>query len=116
RMPIEAYIETGVQLAIGTDSLSSSPSLNIWEEAAGAMRIHHATGVDLDPHDMLRICTLDGARALGFDSLLGSLEPGKLAQLAVGKRDAMGKEDCIPTADEMLGLLWEGEVRVTRLE
>jgi aminodeoxyfutalosine deaminase len=116
RMPIELYQEAGAPLAMGTDSLSSSPSLSLWEEAASAVQMHRAAGVELDPHDVLRICTLDGARALGFADLLGSLVPGKLAKLALGKPRQTGKNeaDLVPTADEMLRLLWDGEVSVSR--
>lgn len=115
RMPIELYQEASVPLALGTDSLASSPSLSVWEEAASAVKVHAAAGVQLDPHDVLRLCTLDGARALGFAHLLGSLEPGKLAKLAMGKPEKVGKEeiDLVPTVDEMLQLLWDGEVTVS---
>jgi len=125
RMPIEAYQEAGVLLAMGTDSLSSSPSLSVWEETMSAMRVHRAAGVSLDPYELLRICTLDGARALGFDDVLGSLEPGKLAKLAIGtvkradnehpgthKGHPYISDGYLPTAEEMLRLLWDGDASV----
>lgn len=110
RMPIELYQEAGALVSPGTDSLSSSPSLNVWEEAASAWKIHRAAGVPLDPHDLLRMCTLDGARALGFAAQLGSLEPGKLAKLAAGRFQAMSANQ---TPEEMLRQLWLGNVVVT---
>ncbi len=116
RMPLEAYQEMGALLAMGTDSLSSSPSLSIWEEGVSAMRMHRAAGVNLDPHDLLRICTLDGARALGFDDRLGSLAPGKLARLAVGRfrdEDEPGKPRA---ADEILQYLWDGLVHIDNVQ
>jgi len=117
RMPIEAYQVADVLVAMGTDSLSSSPSLSVWEEAVYAMRTHRSAGVKLDAHDLLRICTLDGARALSFDDLLGSLEPGKLARLAVGRMNQRSEDevDHINTADEMLQMLWDGNVTVKAL-
>ena len=117
RMPLEAYQEAGVLVALGTDSLSSSPSLSVWEEGISAMRMHQAAGVKLDPHDLLRMCTLDGARALGFDAMLGSLETGKLARLAVGRMDETekGEVNRVHTADEMLRMLWDGLVTVKGL-
>ena len=116
RMPLEAYQEVGVLVALGTDSLSSSPSLSVWEEGMSAMKTHQAEGVKLDPHDLLRMCTLDGARALGLDAVLGSLETGKLARLAVGRMDEIGEHniDWDHTADEMLRMLWDGEVTVKK--
>ena len=117
RMPLEAYQEARVLVALGTDSLSSSPSLSVWEEGISAMRMHQAASVKLDPHDLLRMCTLDGARALGFDAMLGSLEAGKLARLAVGRMDETGEHniDQDHTADEMLRMLWDGAVIVKGL-
>ncbi len=112
RMPIEFYLEAGVPLAMGTDGLSSSPSLNVWEEAISAVKTHRAAGVNLDSYEMLRLCTLDGASVLGMASLLGSLEPGKLAKFAIGRTQEASRDprQALPTADEMLHRLWEGEV------
>ncbi|GAC1348652.1 MAG: amidohydrolase family protein [Ktedonobacteraceae bacterium] len=115
RMPIEAYQEADVLVAMGTDSLSSSPSLSVWEEATYAMKTHRSVGVKLDAHDLLRICTLDGARALGFDDRLGSLERGKLARLAVGRMNPRSEIKQAETADEMLQMLWDGNVTVKAL-
>lgn len=114
RMPLEAYQEVGALVATGTDSLSSSPSLSVWEEGVSAMKTHLAAGLKLDPHDLLRMCTLDGARALGFEAILGSLEAGKLARLAVGVLNETGEHniDQDHTADERLRMLWNGEVTV----
>ncbi|MDQ2906598.1 MAG: amidohydrolase family protein [Ktedonobacteraceae bacterium] len=114
RMPIEAYLEAGVPMAIGTDSLGSSPSLSVWEEAISAASTHCVAGVDLDPHELLRLCTLNGARALGFDDTHGSLEAGKLAHLAVGRLQTAqeGETEKESTAEDMLRALWRGEVSV----
>ena len=116
RMPLEAYQEAEVLVAMGTDSLSSSPSLSVWEEGVSAMETHRAAGVKLDPHDLLRMCTLDGACALGFDTILGSLEAGKLARLAVGTISEMkeGEVNRVHTADEVLQWLWDGAVTVKK--
>lgn len=114
RMPIELYQEAGALVSLGTDSLSSSPSLSVWEEAAGAWRTHREAGITLDPHDLLRMCTLDGARALGFADQLGSLGPGKLAKLAVGRAKEHLPEGS-ETADALLQHLWEGNVAVNSM-
>lgn len=92
RLPLAAYRSAGVPLALGTDSLASSPSLSIWEEAAAAHALHTSAGDLLAPDDLLRLATLDGARALGVDGVLGSLEAGKDAELAVASLAPLATE------------------------
>jgi cytosine/adenosine deaminase-related metal-dependent hydrolase len=75
--PIDRFYGSGVRVAIGTDSLASVDDLNLFAELAEVRR--------LAPHvpaaRILESATLAGAQALGFESELGSLEPGKRAQL-----------------------------------
>lgn len=82
RLPLAAYRAAGVRLALGTDSLASSPSLSVWGEAAYAEALHSEADETPTPEEMLRLATLGGADALGLADDLGSLEPGKLAQFA----------------------------------
>lgn len=82
RLPWAAYRTAGVRLALGTDSLASSPSLSIWEEAADALALHTAVGEPPEPTELLRLATLGGADALGLLDDLGALAPGKLARFA----------------------------------
>ncbi len=82
RMPWADYRAAGVRLALGTDSLASSPSLSVWEEAAYAYILHAEAGERPAPAELLRLATLGGADALGLADELGSLEVGKLAALA----------------------------------
>jgi cytosine/adenosine deaminase-related metal-dependent hydrolase len=75
--PIEAFYNSGVRVAVGTDSLASSPDLNVFAELATMRRI--AAGVPASV--LLDSATRQGARALGFDGEYGSIEPGKRARL-----------------------------------
>ena len=84
--PLRALREAGVRVAIATDSPASTPSFDIFEEMRAALcaaraREHDPTA--LSAGDALRLATLEGARALGLDGEIGSLEPGKWADLAV---------------------------------
>jgi cytosine/adenosine deaminase-related metal-dependent hydrolase len=91
RLPWAAYRAAGVRLALGTDSLASSSSLSIWDEAAYAAELHARAGEPPTPTDLLRLATLGGADALGLAGELGALEPGKLARFAsasLGQLDA----------------------------
>jgi cytosine/adenosine deaminase-related metal-dependent hydrolase len=82
RLSWAAYRAAGVRLALGTDSLASSPSLSIWDEAAYAHTLHTQAGDTPTPAELLRLATLSGADALGVSDVLGSLEAGKLAKLS----------------------------------
>jgi cytosine/adenosine deaminase-related metal-dependent hydrolase len=75
--PIERFYESGVRVAIGTDSLASAPDLNVFSELAALRAL--APGVPASK--LLASATIEGARALGFDAGYGTIEPGKSARL-----------------------------------
>jgi cytosine/adenosine deaminase-related metal-dependent hydrolase len=79
--PIAEFYESGVRVAVGTDSLASAPDLNMFAELA-TMR---ALAPSVPASALLESATLQGARALGFDADYGTIEPAKSARLvAVG--------------------------------
>ena len=75
--PIERFYASGARVAIGTDSLASVEDLNLFSEIAAVRSIAQSVPADR----ILRSATLDGASALGFGRDLGSIEPGKRAEL-----------------------------------
>ena len=75
--PIQEFYESGVRVAIGTDSLASAPDLNVFAELA-TMR---ALAPRVAAAALLESATIEGARALGFDADYGTIEPGKSARL-----------------------------------
>lgn len=75
--PVEQFYASGVQVAVGTDSLASTPDLNVFSELA-AMRAL-ARGVPAPM--LLDSATRQGARALGLDMDYGTIAPGKRARL-----------------------------------
>jgi cytosine/adenosine deaminase-related metal-dependent hydrolase len=75
--PVDRFYASGVRVAVGTDSLASVDDLNLFAELAEVRRL--APGVPAAR--ILESATLAGAVALGFDSELGSITPGKRAQL-----------------------------------
>lgn len=72
-------LELGGSVVLGTDSRATNPDLSLWRElqflAERCTRLPH--------HSLLRLATLDGARALGLMETHGSFAPGKRADLAV---------------------------------
>jgi len=75
--PIRRFYRSGVTVAVGTDSLASTPDLNLFAELAEM----HALAPDVPAGLVLESATRSGARALGFDGDYGSIEPGKRARL-----------------------------------
>ena len=79
RMDLKKFLDAGITVGLGTDSLASSPSLSMWDEMRYAYRIHHRDGVT--PKDIFSLATIGGAKALGLDKDIGTLERGKRADI-----------------------------------
>ncbi|HLU47794.1 MAG TPA: amidohydrolase family protein, partial [Planctomycetota bacterium] len=86
--PFGELRSAGATVGLGSDSVASNNSLDLLEEARFAALIARgrcASNGCSDPlptpRDILRLATLDGARALGLDAEIGSLEVGKRADL-----------------------------------
>ncbi|MCF2529539.1 amidohydrolase family protein [Yinghuangia soli] len=82
--PVADYLAEGSPLAIGTDSLASSPSLDLWEEAAAVRELavrQGYTAADLDRR-LVEAATLGGAQAMGLADA-GRLAEGLPADFAV---------------------------------
>jgi len=77
--PYRTLMDKGAVVCLGTDSLASSPSLGVLDEA----RFLHARDGSLPGDRLLDMATLSGAWALRADSATGSIRPGKSADLAV---------------------------------
>ncbi|MCL1633930.1 TRZ/ATZ family hydrolase [Luteimonas sp. SX5] len=83
--PACALERAGVNLAIGTDGAASNNDLDMFGETRTAAILAKAVADDaagFDAFSALRAATLGGAKAMGFDHLIGSIEPGKQADLA----------------------------------
>ncbi len=82
--PTAKLLRAGVNLAIGTDGAASNNDLDMFGEMRTAALLAKAVADDaraLDAATTLHAATMGGARALGFDHLVGSIEPGKQADL-----------------------------------
>lgn len=82
--PVERLWQAGVNVAIGTDGAASNNDLDLLGETRTAAMLAKAvagSATALDAHRALRMATLNGARAMGLDSEIGSLEVGKAADI-----------------------------------
>jgi len=84
--PIPDMLAAGVTVALGTDGCASNNDLDLWGEMDAAAKLHKVQRLDstvMDAGTVLRMATIDGARAIGLDREIGSLEIGKQADLIV---------------------------------
>lgn len=93
--PYEKIINAGIKVGLGSDSVASNNVCDLLEEArfaALAARNHPEKEKFISAKDVLRTATLGGAEALGLDNIIGSLEVGKAADLAVIAVDDMSQK------------------------
>jgi 5-methylthioadenosine/S-adenosylhomocysteine deaminase len=78
-----SYLKSGLKVGLGTDGCSSSNDLDMWPVmrlAANLISIKHSPS-EVKPTQLVRAATIDGAKAIGVDHLVGSIEVGKKADL-----------------------------------
>lgn len=86
--PVAALLEAGVNVGLGTDGAASNNRLDAFQEMRQAALLAKAVARDAEAvpaHAALRMATLAGAQALGLDARIGSIQPGKRADLAAVK-------------------------------
>jgi 5-methylthioadenosine/S-adenosylhomocysteine deaminase len=82
--PVGKLMVKNINVAIGTDGAASNNDLDMIQEARSASLLSKATTGDatsLDAQNCLEMMTINGARFLGLEEDIGSLEPGKLADI-----------------------------------
>lgn len=82
--PVSRLLASGVNVALGTDSAASNNDLNLFGEmksAALLAKLHSLDATALPAATALEMATINGARAMGLERSIGSLEVGKLADL-----------------------------------
>jgi guanine deaminase len=86
-MPLSRYLEAGIVIGLGSD-VAGGPDVSIFAEMragsytqSGRRTMLGDTHEPLKPLEWLRLASLEGARALGLEDRIGSIEPGKEADL-----------------------------------
>ena len=84
--PIAKMLDAGINVCLGTDGAASNNCLNLFHELSLLTLIHKGTGKTpqcVSAKAGFRIATINGAKALGLEKEIGSIEVGKKADLAI---------------------------------
>jgi 5-methylthioadenosine/S-adenosylhomocysteine deaminase len=93
--PVAAMLAAGVAVGLGTDGAASNNDLDLWEEIDTAAKLAKVTTGDptvVDARQAMGMATIEGARALGMEDMIGSLEVGKQADLIVVSTDGIHQQ------------------------
>jgi len=83
--PVDTLRHEGIPVALGTDGAASNDNQDMFGVLKTAALLHKVAALDahaITARDVLRMATIEGAKALGLDHEIGSLEIGKAADLA----------------------------------
>jgi len=106
--PIVTLLEEGISVSLGADGAACNNRLDMFTEMRTAALLQKALhGPEVLPASrVLRMATIDGARALGLGSEIGSLEVGKRADVAVVRLDRL---HATPVTDVVSALVYSAE-------
>jgi len=111
--PVAALLERGVNVGIGTDGAASNNRLDLLEEMRTASLLAKAVGEDaqaMPAQQALAAATLNGARALGLEASIGSLVPGKFADLCALSFEEPELAPCYDPVSHLVYSAGRGEV------
>jgi 5-methylthioadenosine/S-adenosylhomocysteine deaminase len=103
--PISNLIAQGVGVGLGSDGAASNNRLDLLQEmrhAALLAKLESRNAASLPAHQALRMATLEGARALGMDGVIGSLLPGKAADLCALRLDDWALQPCFDPVSHLV--------------
>lgn len=84
--PVPEMIEKKIAVGLGTDGCASNNNLDLFAEMDTAAKLHKINTMDptvMDSLTVMRMATIEGAKALGMEKEIGSLEKGKKADIIV---------------------------------
>jgi 5-methylthioadenosine/S-adenosylhomocysteine deaminase len=104
--PVHKLLQAGINVALGTDGAASNNDLDMFGEMRTAAMLAKAVAKDasaVPAHVALRMATVNGARALGLDEEIGSLTPGKAADVVAV---ALAEVDALPVFNPVSHLVY----------
>jgi len=103
--PISRYTKAGINIGIGTDGAASNNRLDMFSEmrlAALLAKGQSGDAASIPAHQALRMATINGAKALGLENRIGSIEIGKMADLAAIKLSSIQTQPCFDPVSHLV--------------
>jgi len=102
--PVRLLLDAGITVGLGTDSLASNHSIDLFEEIRAIDR-------SISPKERISMATINGAKALGLEDRVGSIEVGKFADIIVVENDSNDPYNVVSSSKGDLRLVMvEGKV------
>lgn len=95
--PMAAALRAGINVGLGSDGAASNNRIDLWQEMRMATllaKVADQNAASLPAYQALTMATLNGARALGLQDKVGSIEVGKQADLVAVKLDDLNSLPC----------------------
>ena len=104
--PVDKFLGAGINVCLGTDGCGSNNTLNMFSEMNAAAMVYKGVNTDpgcVDAGEVLRMATVNGARAVGLERELGEIREGALADLILLRLDV---PQFIPANNVISGLVY----------
>lgn len=108
---VPEMLANGINVGLGVDGAASNNSQDMFETMKSFVLLHRVNELDASvftPYDAIKLATIESARTIGWDDEIGSLEPGKKADMIVVKTNS-----CFvgPTIDVVTNIIFSGNGR-----
>jgi 5-methylthioadenosine/S-adenosylhomocysteine deaminase len=114
--PVLRMLAMGIPVGLGTDGAASNNNLDMFEVMDFTAKLHKLTSMDpsaMPAAEVLELATIGGARALGMDKQIGSLEPGKRADLILVGTDSAHGQPMYSAYSHLVYVLKGADVRTS---
>jgi 5-methylthioadenosine/S-adenosylhomocysteine deaminase len=113
--PVVEMLNSGVTVAVGTDGAASNNGQDIFEAMKSTVLLQRVSRLDagaLDAQKALEMVTIDAAKAIGMEDCIGSLEPGKLADIVLVDLEV---PQLVPSVSALSNLVYAAPSRAVNL-
>jgi len=104
--PVPEFFQSGITVGLGTDNCASNNNMDLFQEMSFAAKLHKVNQGNpsiMDAQTILKMATINAAKAIQMDQRIGSLEPGKEADLIILD---INSPHCVPMHDPMAHMVY----------